>query len=67
MQVNDILTEMRKLRKSSEISAINYSKQIGISKNTLQACENLRMSPNLKTVISILDGLGYRLTIVKKD
>ena len=47
MQVNDILTEMRKLRKSSEISAINYSKQ--------------------KTVISILDGLGYRLTIVKKD
>jgi DNA-binding XRE family transcriptional regulator len=62
----DIRIELRKLRKYREVSATTMAEKIDMSVNTIQAMENLRMQPNLKTVIKIADFLGYELKLQPK-
>lgn len=61
----DIRDKIRKLRKYSEISAKDLAELTKTSVNTIQAIENKRMMPNLKTIEKLLEELGYKLTIEK--
>jgi len=61
----DIRDKLRKLRKYSEISAKDFAELTKTSVNTIQAIENKRMMPNLKTIEKLLEELGYKLTIEK--
>jgi len=61
----DIRDKLRKIRKYNEISAKDLAELTKTSVNTIQAIENKRMMPNLKTVEKLLTELGYKLDIVK--
>ncbi len=63
----DFRDKLRKIRKYSEISVKDLAELTNTSKNTIQAIENKKMMPNLKTVEKLLDELGYKLTIEKVE
>lgn len=62
----DIRNQLRQIRKGQEISVKQMAKETETSKNTIQACDNLRMMPNLTYLLKIADYLGYRIVLEKK-
>lgn len=59
-----IITDFVKLRKDSNISQEKLAKETNIIRTTIARIENKMNSPQLKTMLELLEPLGYTLEIV---
>ncbi|MBP3799798.1 MAG: helix-turn-helix transcriptional regulator [Bacilli bacterium] len=60
----DIITEYIKLRKNSNISQEELAKETHVIRTTIARIERNMNSPQLKTMLELLEPLGYTLDIV---
>lgn len=59
-----IITNYIKLRKESNISQEQLAKETSVIRTTIARIENNMNSPQLKTMLELLEPLGYTLDIV---
>ena len=60
----DIITEYIKLRKNSNISQEELANETHVIRTTIARIERNMNSPQLKTMLELLEPLGYTLVIV---
>ena len=60
----NLITEYIKLRKGSNISQEELAKQTNVIRTTIARIERNMNSPQLKTMLELLEPLGYTLEIV---
>lgn len=60
----DIITNFIKLRKESNISQEQLAKETNVIRTTIARIERNMNSPQLKTMLELLEPLGYTLDIV---
>lgn len=60
----NLITEYIKLRKDSNISQEELAKQTNVIRTTIARIERNMNSPQLKTMLELLEPLGYTLEIV---
>ncbi len=60
-----IITNYIKLRKDAHISQEQLAKETNVIRTTIARIENNMNSPQLKTMLELLQPLGYTLEIVK--
>ena len=60
----EIITNFIKLRKETNISQEQLAKQTSVIRTTIARIENNMNSPQLKTMLELLEPLGYTLKIV---
>ena len=60
----EIITNYIKLRKETNISQEQLAKQTSVIRTTIARIENNMNSPQLKTMLELLEPLGYTLKIV---
>ena len=63
----DLICEYIKLRNESNISQSELSRRVGIARSTIARMERNIHSISLGNFIKLLDALGYKLEIVKKE
>ena len=63
----DLICEYIKLRNESNISQSELSRRVGIARSTIARMERNLHSISLGNFIKLLDALGYKLEIVKKE
>ena len=59
-----IITDYIKIRKNSKISQEELAKETNVIRTTIARIENNMNSPQLKTMLELLEPLGYTLKIV---
>ncbi len=59
-----IITNYIKLRKEAKISQEQLAKETNVIRTTIARIENNVNSPQLKTILELLEPLGYTLEIV---
>lgn len=59
-----IITNYVKIRKDCNISQEQLSKETNVIRTTIARVENFMNSPQLKTMLELLEPLGYTLEIV---
>ena len=59
-----IITDFIKIRKDSKISQEELAKETNVIRTTIARIENKMNSPQLKTMLELLEPLGYTLDIV---
>lgn len=59
-----IITDYVKLRKNAHISQEQLAKETSVIRTTIARIENNMNSPQLKTMLELLEPLGYTLEIV---
>lgn len=62
----ELLEELSKLRKRRQLSQRELAEILGMKQPTLAKIEKGKNSPQLNTILNILDSLGYTLNIEKK-
>lgn len=62
-----LLEELSKLRKDKNLSQRELANIIGMKQPTLAKIEKGKNSPQLNTLLSILDSLGYTIKYEKKQ
>ena len=60
----EIITNYIKLRKNANISQESLAKETNVIRTTIARIENNMNSPQLKTILELLEPLGYTLEIV---
>ena len=60
----DIITKFIKLRKEAGISQEKLANETKVIRTTIARVENCMNSPQLKTMLELLEPLGYTLEIV---
>ena len=63
----DLICEYIKLRNESNISQSELARRVGIARSTIARMERNLHSISLCTFTKLLDVLGYKLEIVKKE
>ena len=63
----DLICKYIKLRNESNISQSELAKRVGIARSTIARMERNLHSISLCTFTKLLDVLGYKLKIVKKE
>ena len=63
----DLICQYIKLRNESNISQSELAKRVGIARSTIARMERNLHSISLSTFTKILDALGYKLEISKKE
>ena len=63
----ELITEFIKLRKSANLSQQEIANQSKVIRTTIARIENGMNSPQIKTMLQILEPLGYTLKIEKID
>ena len=63
----DLICQYIKLRNESNISQSELAKRVGIARSTIARMERNLHSISLSTFTKLLDALGYKLDIVKKE
>lgn len=61
----DLITEFIKLRKDANLSQQDIANQSNVIRTTIARIENGMNSPQIKTMLQILEPLGYTLKIEK--
>lgn len=61
----DLITEFIRLRKDANLSQQDIANQSEVIRTTIARIENGMNSPQVKTMLQILEPLGYTLKIVK--
>ena len=60
----NIVTNFIRLRKEANISQEQLAKETNVIRTTIARVENYMNSPQLKTMLELLEPLGYTLDIV---
>ena len=63
----DLICKYIKLRNESNISQFELAKRVGIARSTIARMERNLHSISLSTFTKLLDLLGYKLEILKKE
>lgn len=63
----ELIVEFIKLRKVANLSQQDIANQSNVIRTTVARIEKGMNSPQLKTMLQILEPLGYTLKIVKKE
>ena len=63
----DLICKYIKLRNKSNISQSELAKRVGIARSTIARMERNLHSISLSTFTKLLDALGYKLDIAKKE
>ena len=63
----DLICQYIKLRNESNMSQSELAKRVGIARSTIARMERNLHSISLSTFTKLLDALGYKLDIVKKE
>lgn len=63
----EFITDFIKLRKDLKLSQQKLADSSNVIRETIARIENLMVSPHLKTLLKILDSVGYTIKIVPKD
>ena len=63
----DLITEYIHLRKDAKLSQQDLADQSNIIRTTIARIENKMNSPHVKTLLQMLEPLGYTLKIEKID
>ena len=63
----DLICEYIKLRNESNITQSELSRRVGIARSTIARMENNLHSISLGTFTKLLEAMGYKLKIVKKE
>ena len=63
----DLICKYIKLRNESNISQSELANRIGIARSTIARMERNLHSISLSTFTKLLDALGYKLDIAKKE
>ena len=63
----ELITEFIKLRKDAKLSQQDIANQSNVIRTTIARIENGMNSPQIKTMLQILEPLGYTLKIEKID
>ena len=63
----DLICKYIKLRNESNISQSELAKRVGIARSTIARMERNLHSISLSTFTKLLDVLGYKLEILKKE
>lgn len=63
----DLICQYIKLRNESNISQSELAKRVGIARSTIARMERNLHSISLSTFTKLLDALGYKLEISKKE
>ena len=63
----DLICKYIKLRNESNISQSELAKRVGIARSTIARMERNLHSISLSTFTKLLDALGYKLEILKKE
>lgn len=63
----DLICQYIKLRNESNISQSELARKVGIARSTIARMERNLHSISLSTFTKLLDALGYKLDIVKKE
>ena len=63
----DLICQYIKLRNESNISQSELAKKVGIARSTIARMERNLHSISLSTFTKLLDALGYKLDIAKKE
>ena len=63
----DLICKYIKLRSESNISQSELAKRVGIARSTIARMERNLHSISLSTFTKLLDALGYKLEIIKKE
>lgn len=61
----DLITEFIKLRKDANLSQQDIAEQSNVIRTTIARIENKMNSPHVKTLLQMLEPLGYTLKIEK--
>ena len=61
----DLITEFIKLRKDANLSQQDIAEQSNVIRTTIARIESKMNSPHLKTLLQMLEPLGYTLKIEK--
>ena len=63
----DLICEYKKIRYESDISQRELASRIGIAQSTIARMEKNMHSMSIGNFTKLLDALGYKLEIVKKE
>ena len=63
----DLICNYIKLRNESNISQSELARRVGIARSTIARMERNLHSISLSTYTKLLDALGYKLEIIKKE
>ena len=63
----ELITEFIKLRKNANLSQQDLANESNVIRTTIARIENGMNSPQIKTMLQILEPLGYTLKIEKID
>ena len=63
----NLITEFIRLRKDAKLSQQDIAEQSNVIRTTIARIENKMNSPQIKTMLEILEPLGYTLKIEKID
>ena len=63
----DLICEYIKIRYESKMSQRDLAKKIGIAQSTIARMEKNMHSMSISNFTKLLDALGYKLEIVKKE
>ena len=63
----DLISEYIKIRYESKMSQRDLAKKIGIAQSTIARMEKNMHSMSISNFTKLLDALGYKLEIVKKE
>ena len=66
MHISELSKAIKERRKTLDINQITLSELTGIGLRTIKGLESGKTNPTLKTIVSILDVLGLKLTIKTK-
>ena len=63
----DLIYKYIKIRYESKMSQRDLAKKIGIAQSTIARMEKNMHSMSINNFIKLLDALGYKLEIIKKE
>ena len=63
----DLICEYIKLRNKSNISQSELARRVGIARSTVARMEKNMHSMSIGNFVKLLDALGYKLEIIKKE
>jgi len=67
MSENSLIQELIKIRKSQNISQAELASRADLKQQTISKAEGKDGNPNLKTLCSMLDALGYKIEFTLKS
>jgi DNA-binding XRE family transcriptional regulator len=62
----ELIEQIVKIRKLKKISQIELAKKANVSQQAISRLENEKHIPKLDTLMKIVDGLGFKLTLAER-